>query len=178
MKTGGGASAPLPFLLRLYVVGAPKTGHKIWRRSGHLWVSQVNKRWRGRLPPSVRRYAVAACAPADAPPPPAQLDSPASPPPTAGRACAPPCGGRRLASRAGGCDLVGGWCRRRSVRCGGCPSLLWVRWCLPCVGAGTGGAGLRTPRPPEAGGQGHIQKHHLSPILYLYFGGDMLQSEK
>ena len=31
-------------------------------------MSQVNKRWRGRLPPSVRRYAVAACAPADAPP--------------------------------------------------------------------------------------------------------------
>ena len=69
MKTGGGASAPLPFFsLRPYVVGVQKTGHKIWRRSGHLWVSQVNKRWRGRLPPSVRRYAVAACAPADAPP--------------------------------------------------------------------------------------------------------------
>lgn len=69
MKTGGGASAPLPFFsLRPYVVGVPKTGHKIWRRSGHLWLSQVNKRWRGRLPPSVRRYAVAACAPADAPP--------------------------------------------------------------------------------------------------------------
>ena len=31
-------------------------------------MSQVNKRWRGRLPPSVRRYAAAACAPADAPP--------------------------------------------------------------------------------------------------------------
>ena len=45
----------------------------------------------------------------------------------------------------------------------------WVfRWLRP---AGT-------PRPPGAGGQGHIQKHHLSPILYLYFGGDMLQSEK
>ena len=51
MKTGGGASAPLPFFsLRPYVVGVQKTGHKIWRRSGHLWVSQVNKRWRGRLP--------------------------------------------------------------------------------------------------------------------------------
>ena len=45
----------------------------------------------------------------------------------------------------------------------------WVfRWLRP---AGT-------PRPPGAGGQGHIQNHHLSPILYLYFGGDMLQSEK
>ena len=45
-------------------------------------------------------------------------------------------------------------------------------------GGAPAGAGLRTPRPPGAGGQGHIQKHHLSPILYLYFGGDMLQSEK
>ena len=40
-------------------------------------------------------------------------------------------------------------------------------------GGAPAGAGLRTPRPPGAGGQGHIQKHHLSPILYLYFGGDM-----
>lgn len=137
MKTGGGASAPLPFFsLRPYVVGVQKTGHKIWRRSGHLWVSQVNKRWRGRLPPSVRRYAVAACAPADAPPRPRNWILRR---PRRQRRGAP---ARRLAG-VGGLRLApaaviwwGGWCRRRSVRCGGCPSLLWVRWCLPCVGAG------------------------------------------
>lgn len=52
MKTGGGASAPLPFFsLRPYVVGVQKTGHKIWRRSGHLWVSQVNKDVARAAPP-------------------------------------------------------------------------------------------------------------------------------
>lgn len=67
-------------------------------------------------------------------PPPALLDSPASPPPTAGRACAPPCGGRRLALAAA--MIQWGAVPPPLVRCGGCPSLRRVRWCLPGVGVG------------------------------------------
>ena len=44
--------------------------------------------------------------------------------------------GSAACSRGGGNDSMGGRCRRRSSVVGGCPSLRWVRWCLPGVGVG------------------------------------------
>ena len=81
----------------------------------------------------------------------------------------------RLSLPPGGCAALG-LSPSLAALCGVPPPGvgLFCGWC----GGAPAGAGLRTPRPPGAGGQGHIQKHHLSPILYLYFGGDMLQSEK
>ena len=119
-KRGAGLRLRSLFLLRLYVVCVQKTGHKIWRRSGHLWVSQVNKRWRGRLPPSVRRYAVAACAPADAPPRPRNWILRRPRRQRRGAPARRPCGGWAACVSRRRPDLVGGWCRRRSSVMG-CP---------------------------------------------------------
>ncbi len=53
-----------------------------------------------------------------------------------------------------------------------------ARWCACGRGVGcSAGCGQQAP-PAGKAHMDHIQKHHLSPILYLYFGGDMLQSEK
>ena len=104
MRNGGGASAPLLFLLicMLWVR---------WRRDARYSAVRGTCGCRSQK-------VVARAAPPAAPcggrglgwraPPPALLDSPASPPPTAGRACAPPCGGRRLALAAAAMIQWGG----------------------------------------------------------------------
>lgn len=117
MRNGGGASAPLLFLLicMLWVR---------WRRDARY--SAVRGTCGCRSQKVVAR-ADPPCGPLRgsgpwlARPPPALLDSPASPPPTAGRACAPPCRGSAACSRGGGNDSMGGRCRRRSSVVGGAP---------------------------------------------------------